>query len=360
MRPYTPGNIKLVLGMIRYLNIVSLAIVVAWASGCGEQPARQEEAPEGMVYIPGGTFLMGGKSRQAEADELPRRRVDVDAFFMDETEVTNREFARFVKATGYVTVAERPIDWEALAQTLPPGTPKPPDSLLQPGALVFQSTDGPTNLGNPGQWWEWTVGANWRRPLGPGSTIEGNMDHPVVQVAWEDAQAYAKWAGKRLPTEAEWEWAAMGGQSDPVYPWGNQSAEEAADQANFWQGPFPYHNTEADGYYRTAPVGSFPANGYGLYDMAGNVWEWTLDNYHFRAYQLTPQEQLLSNPAGPEQPFDPREPKARKRSIRGGSFLCNDSYCSGYRVARRMSSSEDTGLEHTGFRCVRGLSSHRK
>lgn len=310
-------------------------------------------APEGMVYIPAGSFLMGGKSAQADPDEYPRRTVKVNAFYMDETEVTNRAFAKFIEETGYTTVAERPIDWEAMAQTLPPGTPKPADSLLQAGSLVFTPTDGPVNLDNVSQWWRWTTGANWRQPEGPGSSIEGRLDHPVVHIAWEDAQAFAKWAGKRLPTEAEWEWAAMGGLEDPKYPWGNEPSSEATDKANFWQGPFPYHNTEEDGFFTTAPAKSFPPNGYGLYNMAGNVWEWTADKYHAEAYSMSRPEKVVIDPQGPRRSFDPQEPNMPKRSMRGGSFLCHDSYCSGYRVARRMKSSEDSGFNHTGFRCVK-------
>jgi len=317
-----------------------------------EAPAN---APESMVYIPAGEFLMGGKSEQADRDELPRRKVKVSAFWMDEHEVTNRQFAQFVKETGYVTVAERPIEWEELSKQLPPGAPKPDESLLQPGSLVFQSTDGPVNLRDYSQWWAWTRQANWRQPEGPGSSIEDRKDHPVVHIAWEDAQAYAEWAGKRLPTEAEWEWAAMGGLNDPKYPWGNRDVARATDQANFYQGLFPYQNTAKDGYLATAPVQSFPPNGYGLYDMAGNVWEWCADKYHYEAYSLTRSQRVVVNPAGPESALDPAEPRIPKRSMRGGSFLCDDSYCSGYRVARRMKSSEDSSFNHAGFRCVQDV-----
>ncbi|MCB0566820.1 MAG: formylglycine-generating enzyme family protein [Phaeodactylibacter sp.] len=325
---------------------------------CTNSPAgttARGDAPQGMVYIPGGTFLMGGKSEQADPDEFPRRNVQVAAFWMDEHEVTNRQFAEFVEKTGYVTVAERPIDWDEMAKQLPPGTPKPDDSILQPGSLVFQPTKAPVNLQDYSQWWVWTTNANWRQPEGPGSSIEGRMNHPVVHVSWEDANAYAQWAGKRLPTEAEWEWAAMGGLDDPKYPWGNQSPEEAYQKANFYQGLFPYQNTGEDGYLGTAPVKSFPPNGYGLYDIAGNVWEWCADKYHHEAYSLTRSERLLVNPQGPEAALDPMEPLVPKRSMRGGSFLCNDSYCSGYRVSRRMKSSEDSSFNHTGFRCVKDV-----
>lgn len=337
---------------IGLIFILSVFILSCNSKEKSHRSEARSTAPEGMVLIPAGEFLMGGKSEQADPDELPRRMVRVDAFFMDETEVTNREFAQFVEATNYMTVAERPIDWEEMAKTLPPGTPSPPDSVLQAGSLVFQPTDGPVSLNDVSQWWAWTTGANWQQPEGPGSSIEDRMDHPVVHIAWEDAQAYAQWAGKRLPTEAEWEWAAMGGLEDPKYPWGNEPSSEATGLANFWQGPFPYKNTEADGFYTTAPVQSFPPNGYGLYDMAGNVWEWTADKYHAEAYQMSRAERVVANPDGPDTSFDPQEPRMPKRSMRGGSFLCHDSYCSGYRVARRMKSSEDSGFNHTGFRCV--------
>ena len=309
-------------------------------------------APEEMVYIPAGSFLMGGKSEWAEPDEYPRRKVGVSPFFMDKTEVTNAEFAKFVEATGYVTTAERELDWEVMKQELPPNTPKPPDSIFQPGSLVFRPTDGPVDLRDLTQWWEWTLGANWRHPEGPGSSLEGRMDHPVVHVSLEDAKAYANWVGKRLPTEAEWEWAAMGGLEDPIYPWGNTPSQEASTKANFWQGVFPFRNDSLDGYVRTAPVRSYPANGYGLYDMAGNVWEWCQDKYRSDAYsmELSPEESY--NPSGPAESYDPGDPLAEKFVVRGGSYLCSDSYCSGYRVARRMRTTPDTGMGHLGFRCV--------
>lgn len=306
-----------------------------------------------MVVVPGGTFIMGGNDEQAEADEFPRHTVTVDAFRMDVHEVTNEQFQAFVDATGYLTVAERPVNWEELKLQLPPGTPKPADSLLLPGSLVFQPTDQPVSLEDYSKWWRWTTGASWKYPEGPGSSIAGRMDHPVVHVAWDDAAAYASWAGKRLPTEAEWEWAARGGLKDSVYPWGNEPVNAA--RANFWQGIFPFKNELKDGFFTTAPVGSFPPNGYGLYDMAGNVWEWCLDWYHHDAYRLPEEGGNVRNPTGPKNPFDPAEPTVPKRTMRGGSFLCNDDYCSGYRVSRRMRSSMDSGLSHTGFRCVADL-----
>ena len=306
----------------------------------------------GMVLIPGGVFDMGGDNNQASEDEYPKHKVQVDPFYMDVTEVTNAQFKKFTDATGYVTTAERKPDWEEIKKTVPPGTPKPPDNVLVAASLVFRQADGPVDLNNFNQWWSWVEGASWRHPQGPGSSIEGKDDYPVVHVSWDDAQAYCKWAGKRLPTEAEWEFAARGSLVNNIYPWGNEHVNQGAPKANSWEGKFPYLNEKKDGYVTAAPVKSFAANGYGLYDMAGNVWEWCSDWYHHDYYQQL-KGKLTVNPQGPDKSYDPQEPYNAKRSLRGGSFLCNDSYCSGYRVARRMKSSPDTGLEHTGFRCVR-------
>lgn len=335
---------------------ISINFLVLLLSCSQKNPNQDDQkVPGDMVLIPAGSFMMGGKSDQAEKDEFPRHSVQVSAFYMDKYEVTNGEFERFVEETGYVTVAERPIDWEEMKQGLPSGTPKPPDSVLRPGSLVFEPTEGPVNLRDYSQWWSWTIGANWRQPEGPASSLQGRYDHPVVHIAHEDALAYAQWAGKRLPTEAEWEWAAMGGLKGTKYPWGDVSIEEAAGLANFWQGFFPYDNQENDGFFGTAPVKSFPPNGYGLYDMAGNVWEWCQDKYHYQAYRLKDSQRTTENPGGPDKSFDPREPYAEKYVIRGGSFLCNDSYCSGYRVSRRMGSDRSSSFNHTGFRCVRDI-----
>ncbi len=342
-----------------FLLVVSMNLL----TGCSTSKKESESsgvtsvpAPENMIYIPGGTFTMGGRSDDAYRDEFPRHDVKVSGFFMDEAEVTNYQFMEFVESTGYRTVAERDIDWEEIKQQLPPGTQKPPDSVLQPGSLVFKATEGPVDLRNYVLWWDWVIGANWRSPEGPGSSIEDRMDHPVVHMALEDAKAYAEWAGKRLPTEAEWEWASLGGDDKNKYPWGNDPIDKAYDKANFWQGFFPYQNDEKDGYYATAPVKSFPENGYGLYDMAGNVWEWCSDKYHVDSYAFDDQQELTENPKGPDQSFDPNEPYGEEKFvIRGGSFLCNDSYCSGYRTARRMASGRDSGANHKGFRCVKDL-----
>lgn len=308
---------------------------------------------EGMVRIEGGTFSMGADSEQGSEDEYPKHTVTVKGFWMDATEVTNAQFAAFVKATGYITTAERKPDWEVLKKDLPPGTPRPHDSLLVASSLIFHMPDQAVSLANYGEWWIWQKGADWRHPEGPASSIQGKENFPVVHVSWEDAQAYCKWAGKRLPTEAEWEWAARGGLKDSVYPWGGEWVEANKPKANSWQGKFPYANSNWDGFQKAAPVKSFAPNGYGLYDMAGNVWEWCFDLYHHDYYQQLHAQGTVADPKGPEQSFDLNEPEARKRSMRGGSFLCNDSYCSGYRVARRMKSTEDSSMEHLGFRCVK-------
>jgi formylglycine-generating enzyme required for sulfatase activity len=306
----------------------------------------------GMVFIKGGAFMMGGDNSQASADEYPKHKVQVSSFWMDATEVTNAQFAKFVEATNYITTAEKKPDWEEMKKTLPPGTPKPPDSMLVAASLVFHPTSGPVDLHDYSQWWSWVKGADWKHPEGPNSNIKGKENNPVVQVSWFDAMAYCKWAGKRLPTEAEWEFAARGGVKNQIYPWGNEPINSGKAKANSWGGNFPYYNDRKDGFKTAAPVKSFAPNGYGLYDMAGNVWEWCSDWYDANYYQSFGNT-IAVNPQGPSKSYDPIESYTPKRSLRGGSFLCNDSYCSGYRVARRMKSSPDTGLEHTGFRCVK-------
>jgi formylglycine-generating enzyme len=318
------------------------------------QTQNTNASTTGMVLIPGGTFSMGADNQQASPDEYPKHEVQVKPFYMDATEVTNVQFAAFVKATGYVTTAEQKPDWEVLKKELPPGTPKPADSMLVPASLVFTPTDGPVDLNNYSMWWRWQKGADWKHPEGPGSSIAGKDKYPVMHVSWYDAQAYCKWAGKRMPTEAEWEFAARGGLQNNIYPWGNEPVNSGAAKCNSWEGEFPYWNEQKDGFARLAPVHSFAPNGYGLYDMAGNVWEWCSDWYKADYYQSLSKGTTII-PQGPSKSFDPDEPSIAKRSLRGGSFLCNDKYCSGYRVSRRMKSSPDTGLEHTGFRCVRDV-----
>lgn len=316
--------------------------------------ANSNRGTTGMVYIKGGSFRMGGDNSQAAADEYPKHAVQVDAFYMDATEVTNAQFALFVKATGYITTAERPVDWEVIKKDVPEGTPRPADSMLVAAALVFTPTDGPVDLDNYVAWWRWQKGASWLHPEGPGSSIKGKENFPVVQVSWDDAQAYCKWAGKRLPTEAEWEFAARGGLKDNIYPWGNEPVNAGPAKTNSWEGAFPYRNEQKDGYVKLAPVRSFAPNPFGLYDIAGNVWEWCSDWYRADYYQSL-ETGVAVNPTGPANSLDPDEPYVQKRSLRGGSFLCNDAYCSGYRVSRRMKTSPDTGSEHTGFRCVKDV-----
>ena len=330
--------------------ITFIAFVLLFINSCTQSPSASI-TKNGMALIPAGQLNMGGDNDQADPNEFPKHKVQINSFWMDITEVTNAQFAEFVKATNYITVAERPIDWEQIKKDFPPNTLKPPDSLLMPGALVFHPTSQPVPLDNPSRWWKWTLGANWQHPEGPQSNIKNKMNHPVVQIAWEDANAYAKWAGKRLPTEAEWEWAARGGQTNMIYPWGNENVNEGKAKANFWQGLFPYQNSEDDGFFTTAPVQSFPPNGYGLYDMPGNVWEWCSDWLDVEFYNK--KEATSSNTSGPAQSYNPMMPFQQEKVIRGGSFLCNDGYCSGYRNSRRMGSSTDTGLNHTGFRCVK-------
>lgn len=306
----------------------------------------------GMVLIPAGSFDMGGDNNQADKDEYPKHTVELTAFYMDITEVTNAQFKAFVDATGYVTTAERIPEWEELKKNLPPDTPKPPDSVLVAASLVFKASHAPVDLQDYTQWWEWKPDANWKQPQGRGSTINGKENYPAVHISWDDAMAYCKWTGKRLPTEAEWEYAARGGLQNNIYPWGNEHINTGLVKANSWEGNFPYLNKKTDGYITAAPVKKYQPNAYGLYDMAGNVWEWCSDWYDFNYYQTFKGNKVI-NPQGPAQSFDPQDPYTPKRCLRGGSFLCNDAYCSGYRVARRMKTSPDTGMEHTGFRCVR-------
>jgi formylglycine-generating enzyme required for sulfatase activity len=306
-----------------------------------------------MVWIPGGEFTMGTDGEVGRADERPAHRVKVDPFWMDEHEVTNAQFRRFVDATGYVTTAERVPDLGEIMRQLEPGRTPPRQEDLVAGSLVFVPTAGPVPLDDPSRWWKWVPGACWQHPQGPGSNLDGMDDHPVVHVSWDDAVAYAKWAGKRLPTEAEWEFAARGGLDAKPYDWGDEAPSDTAIHANVWQGDFPYRNTALDGYERTAPVKSYEANGYGLYDMAGNVWEWCADRYRADLYRQRAGGGVVVNPPGPSEAFDPRNPRADSRVQKGGSFLCNEQYCSRYRPGARHGCAPDTGMSHVGFRCVK-------
>lgn len=312
-----------------------------------------DTSTQGMVKIPSGTYMMGGNNFQADKDEYPKHKVTLDAFYIDEHEVTNTQFQKFVDATGYITTAESKPDWEELKKQLPPNTPKPDDNQLVASSLVFTPPNHPVSLDDYTQWWSWVPGANWKHPEGPDSDIKGKENYPVIHISWDDAMAYCKWTGKRLPTEAEWEFAARGGLIDQIYPWGNEGIEEGKIKANSWNGQFPNLNTASDGYVKLAPVKSFKPNGYQLYDMAGNVWEWCSDWYRNDYYQMSNKASGLVNPNGPIDSFDPEEPYTPKKVARGGSYLCNDSYCSGYRVSRRMKSSKDSGMCNVGFRCVK-------
>ena len=327
-------------------------------SCCSKIPSRfnvfgqKVDKHDGMVWIPAGNFMMGGDNEQARKDEYPKHGVKVNGFYMDATEVTNAQFSEFVKATGYITTAEKDINWEEIKSQVPPNTPKPPDSVLKAASLIFVPTKSEVNLNDYSQWWAWTRGANWKHPNGPNTDIIGKDNFPVTHVSWDDAVAYSKWAGKRLPTEAEWEYAARGGLVNNTYSWGKTFEESGESKCNFWQGNFPYLNLNKDGFMGAAPVKSFAPNGYGLYDVAGNVWEWCADLYNNDYYTQLGKVKFSVNPKGPTKSFDPDEPLISKRVMRGGSFLCNDSYCSGYRVSARMKSSPDSGMEHLGFRCV--------
>jgi formylglycine-generating enzyme len=298
------------------------------------------------AWVPAATFRMGSDEHYPE--ERPVRRVAVDGFWIDRVPVTNQRYATFVEDTGYVTVAERPLD-----AALFPGAPA--ENLL-PGSLVFTGTPGPVDLRHLNQWWAWTPGASWRHPDGPGSDLRGREQHPVVHVAHEDAEAFAAWDGAMLPTEAEWELAARGGLDGAAYVWGDRAEQPGERLANYWHGDFPWR---ADpGYGRTSPVGSYPPNGLGLYDMAGNVWEWTADWYAERQQDADERPCCVpQNPRGGtrEGSLDPRQPQfpVPRKVVKGGSFLCADTYCLRYRPAARRPQMVDTGMSHVGFRCVR-------
>ena len=321
--------------------------------------AASGTSPAGMVWVPGGQFAMGcevsGESfctldgSHVTADAQPIHQVKVDGFWMDRTEVTNEQFREFVEATGYLTVAER-----ALAPAQYPGVA--PEDLV-PGSAVFTPTPGPVPLRDALSWWAYAPGASWRQPTGPGSDLEGKGSYPVVHVAYEDAEAYAKWAGKRLPTEAEWEFAARGGLQEKFFTWGDELKPGGRWMANIYQGQFPVRDEGEDGFAGVAPVAQFPPNGYGLHDMAGNVWEWCGDWYRPDTYQQDASAgPLTTNPTGPQDSYDPAEPSSPKKVHRGGSFLCTDSYCTRYMVGTRGKGEVSSATNHLGFRCVKQTS----
>jgi formylglycine-generating enzyme len=312
-------------------------------------PRLLERSPgaAGMVWIEGGTFRMGSDRHYPE--EAPAHRVRVDGFWIDRTPVTNRQFREFVKATGYVTFAEIPPDPNDYPGALP--------HMLRAGSLVFSPPKGPVDLSDWSQWWAFKFGASWRRPYGPRSSISGLHDHPVVHVAYRDAEAYAKWAGKELPTEAEWEFAARGGLDGVEFAWGDEFAPGGRQMANTWQGDFPHENARLDGYDRTSPVTAFPPNGYGVHDMVGNVWEWTTDWFSSQHEAVAAQPCCIpQNPRGgrEDQSYDPCQPRIRipRKVVKGGSHLCAPNYCRRYRPAARQAQPVDTSMSHVGFRCV--------
>jgi len=374
-RPASAAPVGVPLRPRRWRAIAAVAVSVCVVVGAfayaklSSPPAKAEpqviegdgvKGPRGMMWVPGGEFLMGSDHKLAQPNERPAHRVKVAGFWMDRHHVTNAEFRKFVEATGYVTTAERKPNWETIKVQVAPGTPRPPDSALIPGAMVFVGTDRPVSLDDWSQWWRYVPGANWKHPQGPGSSIEDKDDHPVVQVSYEDALAYAKWAGKRLPTEAEWEFAARGGLEQATYAWGDDLEPGGAKMLNYWdtkERRFPVVSPKAGGATGTVPVETFPPNGYGLYDMTGNAWQWVADWYRADSFRNQAGLKLLVNPTGPEESYDPDDraapPGAPKRVTRGGSFLCNVDYCLSYRPSARRGNDPYNPMSHIGFRLVK-------
>lgn len=338
------------------ISLTAALLLVITAGSAPESVAgSQTRPPAGMRIIPAGEFRMGSTETYAWPEERPAHTVRLTRpYALDETEVTNSQFERFVRATGYRTLAERPLRLEDIMKQVPQGTPPPPKEMLEPGSLVFVAPSGEVSLRDLSQWWRWTPGASWRAPTGTGSSISGRGDHPVVHLAWEDARAYCQWAGKRLPTEAEWERAARGGVDGLPYVWGSDKPLDTAPLkrwfANIWQGRFPTHDGAADGFAGTAPVKRYPANPYGLFDMAGNVWEWTADYFDGQAYARRAGAPVV-DPTGPAAPSD----ASARRVQRGGSYLCHDSYCTRYRPGARSGAAADSGTSHAGVRCAKSL-----
>jgi formylglycine-generating enzyme required for sulfatase activity len=348
------------------LAIAGYRGVLAWQAGSAASTAGAllgdgVRGPRDMAWVPGGEFRMGSESKLSLPNERPAHVARVHGFWMDRHHVTNSDFAKFVQATGYVTTAERKPAWETIAPQVMPGTPRPPDSALVAGAMVFVGTDDPVDLTDFTRWWRYVAGADWRHPKGPGSSIDGLADHPVVQVSYEDAQAYARWAHKRLPTEAEWEFAARGGLKQADFAWGNEFTPGGKQMANVWQGqqaqPFPVKSTTKATLADTSPFDKFPPNAYGLYDMTGNAWQWVADWYRadqFDRVVRSGAEQV--DPQGPADSWDPSEPgvplDAPRRVTRGGSFLCNEDYCTSYRPSARRGTDPYTSMSHLGFRLV--------
>ena len=332
-------------------------LISAMFFSCANNPRDKSisfETPDGMVWVEGKSYTKGAKQNDdyAMVREKPSHEVYIDGFYIDITEVTNNQFQKFVNETGYLTIAERQIEWDEMKKSLPPGTPKPHDSILQPGSLIFNDQIKTVeNMQNYFQWWRWQKGANWKAPKGPGSSIENKGSYPVVHIAYEDAKAYCEWANRRLPTEAEWESAAQGNYENAVFPWGD-NVNLLNSNANTWQGDFPVKNESIDGYEMIAPVKSFPANSIGIFDMVGNVWEITGDLFNLNYYSEISSETELKNLKGASSCYNPSNPYEIQYVMKGGSFLCHDSYCASYRISARMGVSIGSGSDHTGFRTV--------
>ena len=359
----TPQRLRFMLtAAMTAAGLAAVAIVMRGVTAGGRAAARLSVANPSvtrpvddggqMVWVPGGEFWMGSDQPQFR-DAAPVHRVRVDGFWMDKTEVTNAQFAEFVRATGHTTVAEKTPRAEDF-----PGAPA---ENLVAGSVVFAPPAASVPLDNHFRWWSYVKGASWRHPEGPGSDIKGRENHAVVHVAWSDAEAYAKWAGKRLPTEAEWEFAARGGLDRKLYGWGDEFRPGGKFMTNSFQGKFPNRNTAEDGFPGVAPVGSFPANAYGLFDTAGNVWEWCADWYRPDEFsRRAAGGGVTVNPQGPPDSLDPSEPGVAKRVMKGGSYLCTDQYCTRYMPGGRGKGDPDTGTNHLGFRCVKPVVAHRK
>jgi len=344
------------------LRTVTFITFIFFVFSCQNNSEKKEDkkskseikAPKGMVWVAQKTFLQGAKDGDTYAmpREKPAHQVKVDGFFIDTHEVTNNQFKDFVNATNYITIAERPIDWEEMKKNLPPNTPKPADSILQPGSLIFnKEAKNVVSMENYTQWWKWKIGADWKHPEGPESSIENKDNFPVVHIALEDALAYCKWANRRLPTEAEWESAAQGNLQNATFTWGN-NPKELNKNANTWQGQFPVKNESLDGFEFISPIKSYPPNSIGLYDMLGNVWEMTSDLFNVNYYQTIDGSKVLNNPSGAEQSYSPGNPFQTEIIIKGGSFLCHDSYCASFRISAKMGTTFDSASDHVGFRTV--------
>ena len=337
---------------LKFLIIFSLLL-----AGCKDINKMQDvslDAPEGMIWVESKSYTKGAKNQDGYAmvREKPSHDVYIDGFFIDATEVTNNQFQKFVSETGYITIAERKIEWDEIKKSLPAGTPKPHDSLLQPGSFIFnKEIKKIVNMTNYFQWWKWQPGANWKSPEGPGSNINGKGNFPVVHVALEDALAYCDWSNRKLPSEAEWESAAQGNYNQAIYTWGNE-VDLLNSNANTWQGNFPVNNESIDGFEMIAPVKSFPPNTIGVYDMIGNVWEITNDLFNVNYYSELSLNSDLKNLKGASSCYNPSNPYEIQHVMKGGSFLCHDSYCASYRISARMGVSIDSGSDHTGFRTI--------